>query len=83
MIKFLKQRGFTDKLYSINFIACWIFVILGIICTFMQSSLGIIDMTVFSVGIPCAFGELSVHTGYIIWKAKNENISKYGNNTEE
>lgn len=78
----MKNRGFTDKLYLINLIASWLFVLIGIICTFLESVCGVIDMTVFNVGIPCVFTELSVHTGFIIWKAKQENISKFGG-TEE
>ena len=46
--------------------------------TALSGRLGITDLSLVSVGIPAVFAELGVHTGFIVWKAKTENISKYG-----
>lgn len=34
------------------------------------------DLAVINYGIPAAFAELGIHTGFIIWKAKTENCRK-------
>lgn len=73
----IKNRGFTDKLYFLNFIITWVFVFICLILTAVSGALGITDMSVASYGIPAAFAELGVHTGYIVWKAKSENINKH------
>lgn len=72
-----KNRGFTDKLYWLNFKFVWIFVLIGVLVTLFQNFLSISDMSVFTVGIPCAFTELGFHTVLIVWKAKAENMAKY------
>lgn len=72
-----EKRGFTDKLYWLNFKFVWVFVLIGVIVTVFENCLSISDLTVFSVGIPCAFAELGLHTAFIIWKAKAENMAKY------
>ena len=36
-----------------------------------------LDTSAISVIVPSAYGELAVHTGFIIWKAKCENARKY------
>lgn len=72
-----KDRGFTDQLYWLNFRCVWGFVTLCYIMTLFSGYLGITDLSIVSYGIPAAFTELGLHTGYIIWKAKNENINKH------
>ena len=78
----MKKRGFTDKLYFLNLTLSWLFIITCIIITVNSGKLGIQDLSLVSVGIPAVFTELSIHTGFIIWKAKTENISKYGYNVD-
>ena len=73
----LKDRGFSDKLYFLNFIITWLFVTVCIIITIFSGKLGITDLSLVSYGIPTVFAELGVHTGYIVWKAKSENINKH------
>lgn len=73
----LKDRGFTDKLYFLNFAITWLFVVVCIVITIFSGYLQITDLSLVSYGIPTAFAELGVHTGYIIWKAKSENINKH------
>lgn len=73
----LKERGFSDKLYFLNFTITWIFVLICIVITIFSGYLNITDLSLVSYGIPTVFAELGVHTGYIVWKAKSENINKH------
>ena len=73
-----KKRGFTDKLYLYNVIFVTAVVIISFIAVFLSGKL-CIDTSVISVIVPSAYGELAVHTGFVIWKAKNENARKYKN----
>ena len=73
-----KHRGFTDYLYFLNLTLSWLFIITCILITIFSGRLGITDLSLVSVGIPAVFTELGIHTGFIVWKAKTENISKYG-----
>lgn len=73
----LKDRGFSDKLYFLNFTITWIFVLICIVITIFSGYLNITDLSLVSYGIPTVFAELGVHTGYIVWKAKSENINKH------
>lgn len=78
MIKFFKSRGYTDKLYFLNLTLSWLFILVCIVITIFSGKLGIVDLSLVSVGLPAVFAELGIHTGFIVWKAKTENISKYG-----
>ena len=73
----LKNRGFTDKLYFLNLTLSWLFIIVCIVMTALEGKLGITDLSIASVGIPAVFAELGVHTGFIVWKAKTENMAKF------
>lgn len=73
----IKSRGFTDKLYFLNLVLSWTYVVVCIVATFLSGYLGITDLSLVSVGLPAVFTELGLHTGFIIWKAKTENIAKY------
>lgn len=77
-IKYLKSRGFTDRLYVINFIAVHIIVASVVILTALSGTLNITDMTALAAIPPCSYAELGVHTGFVIWKAKAENMNKHG-----
>ena len=74
----IKKRGFTDKLYFLNLTLSWLFIVVCIVITALSGTLGITDLSLVSVGIPAVFAELGVHTGFIVWKAKTENMSKFG-----
>lgn len=78
----MKKRGFTDKLYFLNLTLSWLFIIVCIVITALSGKLGIQDLSLVSVGIPAVFAELGVHTGFIVWKAKTENINKFGYNVD-
>ena len=73
-----KKRGFTDKLYLYNVFFVTAVVIISFIAVFLSGKL-CIDTSAISVIVPSAYGELAVHTGFVIWKAKNENARKYKN----
>ena len=73
-----KHRGFTDYLYFLNLTLSWLFIVVCILITIFSGRLGITDLSLVSVGLPAVFAELGIHTGFIVWKAKTENISKYG-----
>lgn len=72
-----KRRGFSDKLYFLNFIIVWSFVGVCVILTILSGYVGINDLSVVGTGIPAAFAELGIHTGFIVWKAKTENMRKW------
>ena len=71
-----RKRGFTDKLYLYNVIFVTAVVVISFIAVFMSGKL-CIDTSAISVIVPSAYAELAVHTGFVIWKAKNENARKY------
>jgi len=77
MIRFFKKRGFTDKLYIINLIFTWMYTLICLVLSVFGSVLGIDDYSFVSVVCPLIWAELSIHTGFIIWKAKAENMHKH------
>ena len=79
MIKWFKSRGFTDRLYIVNFIMTWLFVWGCFIASLILARYEVTDVPMFSVAIGCAFTELGFHTSYVVWKSKSENIAKFGN----
>lgn len=76
MKRMLFKRGFSDKLYYYNFRAVWIFAGACFGLNALSGVLGITDLAIITYGIPAAFTELGIHTGFIIWKAKVENCRK-------
>ena len=78
-----RRRGFTDRLYIYNVIFVTAVVIISYTAIFMSGKWNI-DTSAISSIVPAAYGELAVHSGFIIWKAKSENCRKYKNtNIEE
>lgn len=73
----LLKRGFSDKLYFYNFRAVWMFTTACFILTAVSGYLRVTDLSIVSVGVPAAFAELGLHTGFIVWKAKVENCRKH------
>ncbi len=76
MKKLLFRRGFSDKLYFYNFRAVWVFTGACYLLNALSGVLGVSELAVITYGIPAAFAELGLHTGFIIWKAKVENCRK-------
>ena len=77
MYKMFRKRGFNDRLYLLNFIVVWVFIALCLLLTVFSAFYTISDLSVVSVGIPSAFAELGIHTGFIVWKSKVENCRKH------
>lgn len=73
----VKKRGFTDRLYYLNLFLSWMFVVVCIILTTWQQELGITDLSIISYGMPAVFAELGIHSAFVIWKAKAENMAKW------
>ncbi len=76
------KRGFTDRMYLFNVIFVTAMVIISFTAVFMSGWLHI-DTSAISVIVPSAYGELAVHTGFVIWKAKAENIHKFKEGEDE
>ena len=72
------KRGFTDRLYIYNVVFVTAVVVISFIAVFMSGRLSL-DTSAVSVIVPSAYAELSVHTGFVIWKAKCENQRKFKN----
>lgn len=71
-----RTRGFTDRLYLANFVAVQIVVISIIILTALSGKLGITDMSALASVPAFAYAELGIHSGFICWKNKAENIKR-------
>ena len=76
VIKWIKGRGFTDRLYCLNLILTWIYTFLCLVLTILGRYIGIDDYSFVSIVCPLIWAELGVHTGFIIHKAKVENLKK-------
>lgn len=72
-----KKRGFMDKLYFLNLSFAWLFTVACLLLNTFSGYLGVYDLSVVNGGLPVVWGELTVHTGFMIWKAKCENCRKY------
>lgn len=77
------KRGFTDRMYIYNLIFVTLTVITSFVAVFMSGFLNITDLSPLGYIISSAFAELGIHTGFIIWKAKAENVRKYGDKNVE
>lgn len=71
-----KGRGFTDKLYFINLTMAWIYTISCFILTILGPHIGLEDYSFIQIVCPLIWAEVSVHTGFIVHKAKVENLKK-------
>lgn len=76
-MKKTKKRGFTDRLYFTNLMLTWLFVWASFIAVLFSGKLGIVDTCTLSTAIEFAFGQLGIHTGFVVWKAKVENCRKH------
>lgn len=77
MRKLLKNRGYTDKLYFYNFCTVNAIIAAILVITALGGVLGLTDLSPLAEIPKWAYGELGLHTGFIIWKAKAENQRKY------
>lgn len=75
--KRIRNRGFTDKLYFANLTFSWIYTILCLLFTLLGQKIGIEDYSFVSIVCPLVWAELTVHTAFVVWKSKVENLSKF------
>lgn len=75
--KSILKRGFTDKMYLYNVVFVTVVVFTSFVAIFLSGVLNITDLSPISVIVPSAFGELAIHTGFIIDKARRENVLKF------
>lgn len=73
----MNKRGFTDKLYIVNLIIVLLVTIASFVVVVFSGKLGVVEMSPIVSIISGAYGELAVYTGFIVWKAKNENMNKH------
>lgn len=73
----IRFRGFTDKLYFTNLVLTWIYTILCLIFSILGDNLGIKDYSFVTIVCPLVWAELGVHTGFVVHKARVENLSKW------
>lgn len=73
----IKRRGFTDRLYFYNFCAVHVIVAAILVITALGGALGLTDLSPLANIPQWAYGELGIHTAFVVWKAKAENQRKY------
>lgn len=76
MFKYIKSRGFTDRLYIINFAFVICITIASYILNLVSGILQIVDTSLFSTTVIAAWTELGLHTALVVSKAKKENSKK-------
>lgn len=77
MMKKRRARGFTDRLYRLNLSLAWIYTSICVILSVFGGNLGIEDYSFVSVVCPLVWGEVAVHSAFIIRKAWLENLNKH------
>ena len=70
MRKLIKNRGYTDKLYFFNFCTVHAIIVAILVITALGGVLGLTDLSPLTDIPQWAYGELGIHTGFIVWKAK-------------
>lgn len=75
--KHKQKRGFTDRLYLFNLRFVVSLTIVAILLIIASAFLPQMDLSPLPYIVPPAWTELAIHTGFIIWKAKAENMRKY------
>lgn len=71
------RRGFMDKLYFYNLQFSWNFTIACFLLNAVSGYLNITELAIITYGMPVVWGEVGLHTGFMIWKAKVENCRKH------
>lgn len=73
----MNKRGFTDRCYATNSKCVASVVVASFLLVAFSGLLGITDMSPVTAIITGAFAEQATFTGFIVWKAKNENMNKH------
>jgi hypothetical protein len=77
MKKITFRQGANMRIYFLNFKMVWTFTWFCFLLNVLSGYLKITDLSIINIGLPCAFTELGIHTGFIVWKSKVENCRKY------
>lgn len=72
-----KNRGFSDRLYWLNFRMVWIYTYICVLLSILGNYINIGDYSFVSVGLPLIWAELGFHTTFILRKAWLENLNKH------
>ena len=72
-----KKMEFSKKMYLFTTGFAIFCVLVTFVLIAFSGFLGIPDLSVLGVIITSCFAEVSVHSGFYIWKAKYENGRKY------
>lgn len=68
---------FSKVMYKYNVCFVTVVTILSFILMFYSGTVTYIDLNPLCYIVPGAYAELSIHTAFMVWKAKCENIHKY------
>lgn len=71
-----KNRGYNDKLYFLNFVCTWFYTYLCLLLSVFGPKIGIEDYSFITLGLPLVWADFGLHTGFIVNKAKVENLKK-------
>lgn len=72
-----RRRGFTDKCFQF-YTKVWISVlIIGVVTTVTAPFLNITDLSVINSIVEKTTEAMMVFIGFIVWKAKSENLKKF------
>ena len=77
VVRYIKSRGFTDRLYFANLIFTWTYTIACLLFSVLGSRIGITDYSFVTIVCPLVWAEIGVHTAFIIHKAKVENLNRH------
>lgn len=70
-------REFSKTMYKYNVLMVTLITFFSFVLMFYSGSVTYIDLTPLCYIVPGAYAELAIHTAFMIWKSKCENIHKY------
>lgn len=72
-----RRRGFTDKCF-LFYTKTWIIIlVMGVVITVAAPFININDLSVINTIVEKATEAMMVFIGFIVWKAKSENMKKF------
>lgn len=72
-----RRRGFTDKCF-LFYTKTWIIIlIVGVVISIAAPFINITDLSVINTIVEKATEAMMVFIGFIVWKAKSENMKKF------
>ena len=73
----MRRRGFTDKCF-LFYTKTWIIIlIIGVVISVAAPFINITDLSVINTIVEKATEAMMVFIGFIVWKAKSENMKKF------